>query len=222
MKNSLLRIDGWVYDPFRKAWIHPSGRVLPIIRGAGMANAVQQAFWFRNNDGNEATATFMGAQGSDQTLPVDTIFRIRIIVEETAGGVANVGGNLHYQRNGAGGYIDITGASTHVQAVDEAQSIADDTLLTTQRLTYSGTYVSGRYDDDGVATTNVTLDAEFTEFEFSIKIIGSAVNHGDTIDLRVYDAALALDVYSVTPRATVTKARTPRYGFTNFQVPGIV
>lgn len=224
MKNA-LRIDGWVYNPFTQEWVHErTGRRLPIIQGAGMANTVQQDFWFRNNDGNEATATFMGAQGSDQTIAVDTIFRLRILIEETAGGTNVVAAGLQYDYNISGSYSDVTGVTTEVQATDEGQGIADDTLLTTQRLTYSGTWEDGRYDDDGVDTTGVSLSSEFTEFEFSMIVPAAGVNHGDTIDFRLYDAAGALDSYAATPRLTVSKvsARQPRHGFTNFQIPGIV
>jgi hypothetical protein len=218
-----LTIDGWVYDPIRKVWIHPkSGRVIPIIRGGGKAVVIQQAFWFRNNDGNEATATFMGAQGSDQSIPTGTTFRIRIITEETAGGTSNIASNLYASWQG-GTYFDVTTSSSYIQAVDEGQGIADDTLLTTQRLTYSGTWVDGRYDDNGVATTASTLTNSFTENEFSLTIVDADVSAGHTIDLRIRDSAAALDSYAVTPRITVSGgARTPRQGFTLFQVPGTV
>ena len=63
----------------------------------GAAVTAQQTFHFRNDDGSESGATFMGAQGSDQSIGTGTAnkFRIRIIVEETAGGNANVYYGVH-------------------------------------------------------------------------------------------------------------------------------
>lgn len=192
----------------------------------GMSNTVQQEFHFRNDDGSITTATYIGAQNSDQSFGVGAAnkFRIRILVEENAAGTANIAGHLFYSHND-GTYTEVTAVSSVIQEVDDNNSIADDVSSgATQQLTYSGTYAAGRYSDDGISTTNVSLSSTFTEFEFCLQIIDADVADGDTIDLRVYSGTTALNAYTRTPRITVSEpaaARQPRHGFVNFQNPGI-
>ena len=67
-------------------WVQLStGIRIPVIQGGTSANTVQQDFWFRNDNGSLTTATYIGSQGSNQTINGDTVFRIRFIIEETAG-----------------------------------------------------------------------------------------------------------------------------------------
>ena len=189
-------------------WAWPDGFKVKAISGGGPANSVQQTHRFRNDDGNEADATFMGAgNGEDATVDADTIFRLRVVVEETAGGTDNIAAGLQYSLNGAG-YLDVTGA-TPIQAAASAYDPdpQDDQVLATARLGYSGTMEDGRFDDDGVDTTAVGIDADntnYTEFEFCLTIPTGALSDQDWFDLRVYDAGGALDAYTDTPRVTVS------------------
>ena len=177
----------------------------------GKAVQAQQDFWFRNDDGSITAATFMGAQGSNQSISVDTKFRLRVLTEETAGGTGACAAHLFYSYN-SGAYTTLTGASTHVQEVDDDNSIADNASSgASAQLTYAGTYLAGRYSDDGAAATNVVISSQYTEFEFCLQVIGTAVANGDTIDFRVYNGTTALDSYTVSPRLTVVKeAAAPR------------
>lgn len=172
----------------------------------GKAIQVQQDWWFRNDDGSITSATFMGAQGSNQSINVDTVFRLRILAEETNGGSGGLAGHLFYSYNTAA-YTELTAASTHVRETDDANSIADDSSSgATPQLTYSGTYVAGRYSDDGAAATNVSMSNQYSEWEFCLTVVGTAVSNGDTIDFRLYGGSSALDSYTASPRLTVVKA----------------
>ena len=141
-------------------WVWPDGFKLKAVSGGGAQVTAQQDFRFRNDDGSEATATFMGSGNNEnQTIDADTIFRLRIVLEETAGGNSNAGFDLQYDLNGVG-YEDVTGA-TPIQAVASATdpNPGDDDLMATARLGFSGTYVSGRFDDDGATTSAITINS---------------------------------------------------------------
>ncbi|MHC4088661.1 MAG: hypothetical protein ACYSVY_00005, partial [Planctomycetota bacterium] len=199
-----VRIDGFPY------WVYPTGLALLAIMGGGPAVSVQQAFRFRNDDGSESTATWMGDAGADQSIEAGTAnrFRIRFLIEETNGGNINLDGTLQYSYN-SGAYTAVSTSSSVIRSIgslNTSWTITDnDTLV--QRLG-SGTYDTGFYDDDGAVETTIALDAEETEYEFCLYIVDADVSSGDTIDLRVYDSVTALDSYTDTPRITVLKNLT--------------
>lgn len=180
----------------------------------GVAVTAQQAYWFRNDDGSESGATFKGSQGSDQTIGTGQAnrFRIRIIVEETNGGNANVPWPLYASYKG-GAYFPVTPTSSYVQAItslNDGWTITDEDLTTAQ-LTYSGTFAAGRYDDDGNAENNITLVSKYTEREFCLYIVDADVADADTITFRVYESSgVGCDAYNATPTLTVSKAVTDR------------
>ena len=163
---------------------------------------VQQDFWFRNDDGDLSTATYIGSQGSNQTLFGKKEYRIRILIEETNSKEIIDGYLLYYSRN-SGSYVPVTTSDTYIQAASSSEGITDN-LTTSQDLTYTGTFVSGHYDDDGIAESTVTLDGTFTEYEFCFYITDSNSTN-DTIDFRIYDdSGTALTGgYNSTPRATL-------------------
>ena len=178
----------------------------------GKAVAVQQAFRFRNDDGSQTSATWMSAGNNvNQSIGTgtDNRFRVRIVVEETAGGSYAVGATLYYSKN-SGAYTDISTASSNIRAIaskNTTWTISDDDSTTAQ-LGYSGTFVTGYMDTDGGSTSNATISSQYTEFEFVLYLVDADLQNGDTIDLRVYDAGVAIDSYQQVPRITVSKATT--------------
>ena len=145
-----------------------------------------------------------------------TPFRLRIEVGNT--GSTSTGAqawNIFVQRNGAGGYAQVTSSGTYVQSSSAASSDADNTSLTVSRLTSdfnTGTpaFVNGQYDNTG-STGNITLgigstNNQRTELEFGLVLTSSCLA-GDFFDFRVYrGTSTALNTYTVTPRVTVTQA----------------
>jgi len=204
-----------VYEDGVLYWVWPDGFKLLGVAGGGAAYMVQQTFRFRNDDGSESTATFMGSgNGEDQTIAINTKFRIRFVVQETNGGNGTPEATLYYSYQG-GTYTDIATTGDHIRAIasDYDPDPQDDQSLATPRLGFGGTYAAGRFDSDGVAATSVTIDndsAGVTEFEFCLIIPSGVVEDGQTIDLRVYDSGSPLNSYTDTPRITISAPAADR------------
>ena len=127
----------------------------------GKAVTIQEHHVHVADDGSETGST-LGTTDADVTIDVDTIFRYRFCATETAGGTANQGYVLRYKLNG-GGYANV-GAGTPIQfaaSAEDGWSIADG-AATTDRLSGTGSFVTGEYSEDGVATGPFTLDTEYT------------------------------------------------------------
>ena len=152
----------------------------------------QTAYRFRNDDGNETGATWKDIINTDVSVDVDTTFRLRIQVSETAGGnYANRLFKLQSNTGGAG-WQDITTTSSNVKMVSSANdgwTITDDDP-TTEQLAGSSTFTTGRYDDDGATETSITLDADSTgdtELEFCIQGVGTDLDNNNTTTFRVIE-----------------------------------
>jgi len=185
---------------------------VPVIAGGTSANTTQEDFWFRNDNGSLTTATYIGAQTSNQTINADTVFRIRIIAEENNAKTDPWAFQLYAQKNGSGGYTAVTTTRTDgLQYSDDANSIADGTTISTADfdLTYTGTPTDGEYDDaqSAAGTGTIGLNGTYTEIEFCLVInTGTGnVSNGDYWDLQMYSTGGSpLDGYNATPRVTAT------------------
>ena len=184
-------------------------------------NCTQSRFRFRSDTLTVDSGSVVWAAAENTNwvpTPVQqgTPFRLRIEVGNT--GSTSTGAqawNIFVQRNGAGGYAQVTSSGTYVQSSSAASSDADNTSLTVSRLTSdfnTGTpaFVNGQYDNSG-STGNITLgigstNNQRTELEFGLVLTSSCLA-GDFFDFRVYrGTSTALNTYTVTPRVTVTQA----------------
>ena len=157
-------------------------------------------------DGTESGASTIGSQGANLVRTTANPFMIRIEATVT-GMAANLGGILRAQKNGTGGYVAVPASGGVGIRAFLSSNIVDD-AVTTERLAGPNTFVAGRYDDLATVTSNVNIDdspAEDSEFLFSVELINADVNDADFFDLRLYNGATALDIYSVEPRVTVDK-----------------
>lgn len=164
----------------------------------------QTDFRFRVNSGNEATATWLAAINTNISIDVDTSFRYRVVVAETAGSTnpETVNLLLFFSLN-SGSFTLITG-STPIQFASFTGSSDGD--VTTQQLG-SGTFVDGELDNTGVVS-NLDLQSSETEMEYCLTIDSGQVDDTDTIDLRAFNSSVALDNYGNTGRATVIEDTT--------------
>lgn len=182
--------------------------ILPVIAGGTTAAFTQSHARFRNDNGTEATATYLALEDANATLLVDTNYRIRIQVDETAGGGSNnFTGVLRYSHN-SGAYTAVSASSAVVRASASA-NLTDEEATTAQLTAPTGTFVAGAVDEaDGSAgTTQIDFAAgQYTELEYCFQIVSGDVVNGDTIDFRVYRGAVVLNSYAVTIRATVSEA----------------
>ncbi len=188
----------WGPLPWRSQWL------LALMEAT--ATFDQDSFRGRNDDGSETTATWKANANINWTQAVDENFRVRFLIQETAGvAESNFKEDLQYNLNGAG-WNDVDDSTSLVVRMSLSGNFAhgDDT---TQQVG-AGTFV---VDNDGMNETNPpggTMVPDFagndeTEFEFCVQIRGADVNDADTVELRITKAGTALNSYTNTPSITV-------------------
>ena len=166
------------------------------------ASFTQATFRGRNDNGNETAATWKAVADANWTQKVDENFRVRFVVQETAGiSASDRTFQLEYNRNG-GGWNDVNASSSVVRSW--ASAVVGDGADTTQQIG-SGTPVGANNDAfdgvDGLAgSTNLDFSgSDEVELEYCLQIRSVDVANDDTIELRVK----GLDAYTSTPTATV-------------------
>lgn len=161
------------------------------------ASFTQSAFRLRNDDGSQTAATWIAATNTNASIAVDTVFRVRIAVLETAGGrKANQSLPLEYSLNG-GGFTAVS-TSTPVQAT--ASAFVSDGAATTQQIT-TGTFVAGQFDSNASVANVSFAGNDRTEMEYCLRLDPAQINNGDTVALRV----TGLASYSQTPTITAVE-----------------
>lgn len=159
---------------------------------AGTADAAPT--WYANEDTNYTA----DLSGGNLTL------RVRFSVQENSVASTSTNWILRLSKNG-GAYGAVTTATSSVKSID-AGSSADETAITTRRLTAgSGSFINGLYDETGSTGALQITANNHTEFEYGIQLVAADVAHNDTLDFRVYRNTTAFTTYSVTPRITVSK-----------------
>ena len=159
----------------RGVFIPRSADIARRIVGVAMFHLDQSHARFRNDDGSETAATWVAAEDTDPvTLNVDTIYRVRFVIQE--GGDGGAAGSeifrLRYNLNGAG-YVTVTTTSSVIRAVASADTswTISDADATTDQIGGSGTFTAGEMDEDGDTGTATSFNAnEHTEHEFVFQI----------------------------------------------------
>lgn len=183
-------------------WVGSTIALRPLITAAWD----QKSFRWRNDDGTEATATWMAAENSNPAAQTPGgVLRLRFEVEETA--VASPSGTLtaqlQYNKNSAG-WNNVTNASSVARSI--ASQLVDSAATTEQMATSAKTFQSGEQEDvNGVCDAIAGLRNEVTEVEFSFEIRAADVVNDDTIQFRVINSTTALDAYTNTPTLTVSE-----------------
>ena len=161
----------------------------------------QDSFRARYDDGSEAAATWQAAANTNWTQAVDYNFRVRFVVQETAGSAAaDKTFQLEYKLN-TGSWTDVTGASSAVRA--KASPNVADGADTTQQVG-SGSFVTPNagFDEANGQAGGASLDfsgSDEVEVAYCVQIRSADVTHNDTIQLRVK----GLNTYTNTPTITV-------------------
>ncbi len=165
-----------------------------------------ESFQFRLDNGTETTAAFLGAVNSDQTLDLDTNYRIRFEVEETNGGSVNGAVmNLEFDHEGGGftavaasGTAVIWATSPNYANSDTTQQIGDGTYITTN---------NGQRETTDASGTVSFAGNDNAEFEWCFQINSAVASGGDTIVMRL--VASKGTVLNRTQTATITVAGNP-------------
>ena len=189
-----------------------NGLMLPALAGGSpMFNLDQSHFRFRNDDGTEITATWKQDQDVDETILVDTIFRVRFVLDELEAVAGTDDSRLQRDLNAAG-FVVVSDTSAVIQAADSADAGVNDGDVTTDIIGGTGTFAAGEImssETTGSLETNTATSyaaSGHSEHEVVIQVIGADVNDADTIDLRLVNKMDQLyDNYGQIPRITVNK-----------------
>jgi hypothetical protein len=154
---------------------------------------------------NETAALWITTSDVDFDRSADTPWRIRFLIQETGGGMANnIELKLQRSWSGGGGWTDVSTSSSVVRAVPHPY--INDASDCTQQIG-AGTFISNNdgFSHDGTCG-GASLDfiSNEAEVEFVIEIIGSDITTGQTIDFRVVQTDdTVMDVYTFTPTVTI-------------------
>lgn len=166
-----------------------------------------------DDNGTETGASQKAAENVNWIQPVDQNFRIRFVIDETAGGAeSNASFQLQYNLGGAG-WNNVDGTSSVVRS-SASTHITDDGNTTRILTSGAGTFVAGHFDEvNGLTGTTTWAGGELTEYEYCIQIRSADVADGNTVQLRVIrGTAVVLEGYTQTPSITVSDPATG--GFT--------
>lgn len=177
----------------------------------GQPYLVQASFRYRDDDGDETGATWRQLVNIDDSLDVDTNYRMRFLILNTGAKSADLIAQLEYNLAGAG-WNPVTESSNVVRSVESGYY--SDGAATSQQLG-SGNFAAGEMDDaDGTGgiTGTITVAAngtdEETEVEYVFQILSGDVSNDQLLELRVTQNSEILDLYSETPSITVVKEAT--------------
>lgn len=178
----------------------------------------QDAFRGRNDDGTEATATWIADENTDWNQVIGETFRIRFLVSRLNEGSSQNGSMDLYVSKNAGAYVHVESTAGTSPAQDVASSTLDaQGTNTTQQIGVS-TYLTankGVNNNSGFASTDSTTwpsgTAYEAEMEFSIYLVPSLVEVGDTFDFRVrFNDTVFSGGYTFTPHITANRIRYVR------------
>ena len=163
------------------------GMTTPVFAYAG--------FRIVDDDGTEANATSLALNPAAYNQQIDSTFRVRMLVQETAGGsVNNESFTWQYRHvEGTNTWTDITTTSSVCRAVNSQLVDDADTTSASSNRIGSGTYITDNSAqcEDGV-TTSPTADFagnDEVECEISVQVRGVDTSDGDTVEIRVLVAA---------------------------------
>jgi hypothetical protein len=136
----------------------------------------QTKYRWRNDNGDEATATWKAAENTAITL-ADTVsvLRVRIELQNNSGVTHTINESLEYSSNGGTSWTTMTNAATNAFIYLASPNVADGSATTNQMgAATAGTFVAGKIISavPGATPMNITSGNK-TEFEWVIKPTGT-------------------------------------------------
>lgn len=187
----------------------------------------QAQYRFRNDDGDQATATWKQAVNTAAgTIDADSRFRLRITVDETGGGSDPAAATYKLQaRVDAGSWQDVNASAT-IARPSASPNVADGAATTQQISSGLGTFVAGSFDEVDGAVASVDLGiGGVTELEWSLALYGAGaqIAPGDTVEFRVVTTAGGLlNTYAQSPTLTVgAVVRRAQVTWVEMRVPDV-
>ncbi|RLC33786.1 MAG: hypothetical protein DRZ76_03900 [Candidatus Nealsonbacteria bacterium] len=168
----------------------------------------QTDYRWRNDDGTESSATWKALVNTPITGVNDLDeMRIRIAVEETAGGNLKLDSQLEFGTNAdctSGTWTLISTSSSTWQLFDSSQFT--EPVATVQRIS-SASFLAGQLLDQTNPGAQRTISSQVTEFEWAIKANGVAAS--TDYYFRISDKGTALSTYTVCAKLTTAAAAGP-------------
>src|SRR5210317_1593906 len=156
-----------------------------------MESWTQTTFRYRDDDGSESAATWRQTAGTNDTLNLDTTYRMRFLITAThTGGSGSFDFTGGFQYNvDAAGWNNITTSSSNVRAVasaDTSWTISDDDV-TTEQLAGGATFVAGNMDETGTCSAVSISDTGESEFELVFQLLSAGLSGGESVQIRMVD-----------------------------------
>lgn len=136
------------------------------------AYITQTQYRWRNNDGNETSATWKAAANTAITVSdTATVLRLRIELNNNSGaGNYDVNESLEYSSNGGASWTTMTNAPSNAFKYVSSTLVTNGGATTNQMgSATSGTFVAGRIISAVPSGTPMSLGANKTEYEWVIK-----------------------------------------------------
>ncbi len=162
---------------------------------------------YRNDDGDEATATWRAAEQTNVSVANGATFRLRFQVD-SAGDPPSQPFTLQYRKFGDVSWTSVS-ASSKIQYAASANIASGAVTPTTAQLAAplgktSASFTAGKISDDTNPLTGVDIALDFySEYEFALKTDGTPAV-GETYEFRLTGTNM---VASVVPQISIT-ART--------------
>lgn len=130
----------------------------------------QTQYRWRNNDGNQATATWMApVNTSVAAADTTTLLRLRMEFRNNSGATATINETLEYSSNGGTNWTAITNTATNAFRYEPSTLVANATATTNQMgAATPGTFVAGRVVSAPGAALNIVNNRR-TEYEWIIR-----------------------------------------------------
>jgi hypothetical protein len=143
---------------------------------------------WRDDDGNEAGATWHQAQDVDHSIDaadLDKNIRLRFGMENIGGTSESDQWQIEAQTNGTGGWSDVTDVSTNGARVVTSTQVDEGDATTSQMTGLAGSFVAGGIEETN-GNESFTLGAnEHTEEEFVLSPRSAELSGGDYIEFRL-------------------------------------
>lgn len=171
----------------------------------------QDSYRARNDDGNESSsgASYKAAANTAWMQLPDENFRIRLLVQETAGTSETRGFQLQVSLNG-GGFTNVTASSSIARSFASAH-FADGDDTTAQMS--AGSFIvdnNGMDENDGITGTTAFTGNDEAEYEFCVQIRSADTKYGDRVRFRLRtDVGALLDNYTNIATSWVDQSGAP-------------
>jgi hypothetical protein len=179
---------------------------IEVLANAGVGvNASQSAYRWRNDDGNEAAATWRRTENTADIIQINKNVRLRVQVNATGDPTAALY-RLEFRRNGGAWGVLASpaalSASPHIIASGEnttAQLTAPATKTTAD-------FTAGRIQDDENPADSIDIPTDdYTELEWCIQF-----TQGGEYEFRITIGGTLLDSYPQIPASTVFDGASAR------------